>query len=138
MSSTQQVLAAGPPVSIKGPWRPPGHRHLGGADFKWAIAFVLPYAAVFFAFVIYPFGYALWMASNPSLYADLIADRSYLPTLVNTLLFVGLGVNVKMFLALLLSGSSCAGAGGSGACWQSIFCLGRSRRHKRASRSTGC
>jgi multiple sugar transport system permease protein len=103
MSSTQQVLAAGPPVSIKGPRQPPRHRHLGGADFKWAIAFVLPYAAVFFAFIIYPFGYALWMASNPSLYADLIADRSYLPTLVNTLLFIGLGVNVKMFLALLLS-----------------------------------
>jgi multiple sugar transport system permease protein len=59
---------------------------------------------VFFAFVLYPFGYALWMASNPSLYADLIADRRYLPTVVNTLLFVGLGVNVKMFLALLLSG----------------------------------
>ena len=44
-----------------------------------------------------------WPAS-PSLYADLIADPLYLPTLVNTLLFVGLGVNVKMFLALLLSG----------------------------------
>ena len=49
-------------------------------------------------------GYALWMASKPSLYADLIADPFYLPTVVNTLLFVGLGVNVKMFLALLLSG----------------------------------
>ena len=59
---------------------------------------------MFVAFVIYPFGYALWMASKPSLYADLISDRSYLPTVVNTLLFVGLGVNVKMFLALLLSG----------------------------------
>ena len=62
------------------------------------------YAAVFFAFVVYPFGYALWMAANPSLYADLIADPHYLPTVVNTLLFVGLGVNLKMFLALLLSG----------------------------------
>jgi multiple sugar transport system permease protein len=104
MSSMQQVLAAGSRASIKGPRRPPGHRHLRGSDFRWAIAFVVPYAAVFFAFVVYPFGYALWMASKPSLYADLIADRSYLPTVVNTLLFVGLGVNVKMFLALLLSG----------------------------------
>jgi multiple sugar transport system permease protein len=60
--------------------------------------------AVFFAFVVYPFGYALWMAGKPSLYAELIADPSYLPTVVNTLLFVGLGVNIKMFLALLLSG----------------------------------
>src|SRR5258708_19158687 len=103
MSSTQQVLAAGP-VSGKRPWRPPGHRHLHGSDFAWAIAFVVPYAAVFFGFVVYPFGYALWMASKPSLYADLIADQSYLPTVVNTLVFVGVGVNVKMFLALLLSG----------------------------------
>jgi len=44
------------------------------------------------------------MAAKPSLYAELIADRLYVPALVNTLFFVGLGVNVKMFLALLLSG----------------------------------
>jgi multiple sugar transport system permease protein len=104
MSSTQQVFAAGPGISVKGPWRPPGHRHLRGSDFRWAIAFILPYAAVFLAFVVYPFGYALWMAGKPSLYTDLLADPAYLPTVVNTLLFVGLGVNVKMFLALLLSG----------------------------------
>jgi multiple sugar transport system permease protein len=104
MSSAQQVLAAGPQISLRGPRRPPGRRHLRGSDFRWAIAFVVPYAAVFLVFVVYPFGYALWMASQPSLYADLIADRSYLPSVVNTLLFVGLGVNVKMFLALLLSG----------------------------------
>jgi multiple sugar transport system permease protein len=74
------------------------------SDFAWAIAFVVPYAAVFFVLFLYPVGYALWMASSPSLYAELIADRLYFPTIVNTLLFVGLGVNVKMFLALLLSG----------------------------------
>jgi len=104
MSSTQSVLAAGPPASVKRPWRPRGHRHLRGSDFTWAIAFVVPYAAVFFAFVVYPFGYALWMAGKPSLYADLIADRTYLTSVVNSVLFVGLGVNLKMFLALLLSG----------------------------------
>ena len=104
MSSTQQVLAAGSRISVKAPWRPRRHRHLHGSDFIWAIAFVLPYVAVFFVFVVYPFGYALWMARKPSLYAELIADPSYLRTVVNTLLFVGLGVNVKMFLALLLSG----------------------------------
>jgi multiple sugar transport system permease protein len=77
---------------------------LHGSDFAWALAFVAPYAAVFCAFVVYPIGYALWMAGRPSLYADLVADRLYLPTVVNTLVFVGLGVNIKMFLALLLSG----------------------------------
>jgi multiple sugar transport system permease protein len=104
MSSMQQVLAPGPLVSVKGPRPPPGYRHLHGSDFIWAIAFVVPYAAVFCAFAAYPIGYAVWMASKPSLYADLIADPFYLPTVVDTLLFVGLGVNVKMFLALLLSG----------------------------------
>jgi len=103
MSSAQQLTAAGL-VGFGRPRRRPGRRHLRGSDFRWAIAFIAPYAAVFVAFIIYPFGYALWTASRPSLYADLIADRLYLPTLVNTLLFVGIGVNVKMFLALLLSG----------------------------------
>jgi multiple sugar transport system permease protein len=46
----------------------------------------------------------VWLASKPSLYGELFADDLYLPTVINTLLFVGLGVNVKMFLALLLSG----------------------------------
>jgi len=103
MSSMQQVLTAGPPVSGKGR-RQPSRRHLRGADFRWAIAFVTPYAAVFFVFVVYPFSYALWMARKPSLYADLIFDPLYLRAVVNTVLFVGIGVNVKMFLALLLSG----------------------------------
>jgi len=103
MSITPWAVAAGPLVSVKGPERPRGYGQLRGADFKWAIAFIVPYAAVF-VFVVYPFSYALWMASKPSLYADLVADRSYLPAVVNTLLFVGLGVNLKMFLALLLSG----------------------------------
>ncbi len=88
---TQRVLAAGP-VAVNRPRRPPQHRHLHGSDFIWAIAFVVPYAAVFFAFAVYPIGYALWMASKPSLYAELIADPLYLPTVVNTLLFVGLGI----------------------------------------------
>src|ERR1700675_2344133 len=104
MSRAQQILVAAAPASVKGSGRPPGCGHLRGSDFKWAIAFVVPYAAVFLAFVVYPFGYALWMASDPSLYADLISDRHYFSAVVNTLLFVGLGVNLKMFLALLLSG----------------------------------
>ena len=59
---------------------------------------------MFVAFVVYPVAYGLWMASDPSLYRDLVANPLYARTVVNTALFVGLGVNVKMFLALLLSG----------------------------------
>ena len=104
MSSIEQVLATRPRAPVGGARRPPGYRRLRGSDLRWAIAFVVPYAAVFLVFVVYPLGYALWMAGRPSLYADLVADPLYLPTLVNTVLFVGLGVNLKMFLALLLSG----------------------------------
>jgi multiple sugar transport system permease protein len=104
MGSTQRVLAAGPRLSINAPRLSPGQRRLRGSDLAWAIAFLVPYAAVFCAFAVFPVGYALWMASDPSLYTELITDRLYLPSVVNTLLFVGLGVNVKMFLALLLSG----------------------------------
>lgn len=96
MSGAPQVLAAGPSVSV--------HRRLHASDITVAIAFVAPYAGLFFAFVLYPIGYALWMGSQPSLYADLIRDPLYVRSVVNTLLFVGIGVNVKMFLALLLSG----------------------------------
>ena len=103
MSSTQQVLAAGL-VALNRPRRPSGHRHLHGSESAWAIAFVVPYAAVFFAFVVYPVAYGLWMARDSSLYGDLIANPLYAQTVINTVLYVGLGVNVKMFLALLLSG----------------------------------
>jgi len=91
MSGAQQVLAA-------------GHRRLHASDVTLAITFVAPYAAVFVAFAVYPIGYALWMGSKPSLYADLIRDPFYRQSAVNTLIFVGVGVNVQMFLALLLSG----------------------------------
>jgi multiple sugar transport system permease protein len=104
MSSTQQVPSVGPSVSVKSPLRPVGYRHLHGSDVTWTIAFLVPYVAVFLAFVAHPAGYALWMASNPSLYAQLAEDPIYPRTVVNTLLFVGLSVNAEMFFALVLSG----------------------------------
>jgi multiple sugar transport system permease protein len=103
MRITQEVLAGGS-GALSRPRRPSWHPHLHGSELAWAIAFVIPYTAVFAAFVVYPIAYGLWMASDPSLYGELIADPLYARTVVNTALFVGLGVNVKMFLALLLSG----------------------------------
>ena len=104
MSSAQQSLTAGPPASVKRPWQWSGRRHLHAGEATWAIAFVAPYAAVFLAFAVYPIAYALWMGSKPSLYAELIDDPIYLKTVVNTFLFAGLGVNLQLLLALLLSG----------------------------------
>src|SRR5262249_5930432 len=86
------------------PRRSPGPRHPNGSELAWAIAFLVPYAAVFVAFVVYPVASALCMARDPSLYRELLADPRYGRTLVNTALYVGLGVNVQMFLALLISG----------------------------------
>jgi len=54
MSATEQVVAAGRPVLGNGRWRPAWRRHLQISDLTWAIAFVVPYAAVFFAFAVYP------------------------------------------------------------------------------------
>jgi len=103
MRITQEVLVGGS-GALSRPRRPSWHPHLHGSELAWAIAFVIPYTVVFAAFVVYPIAYGLWMASDPSLYGELIADPLYARTVVNTALFVGLGVNVKMFLALLLSG----------------------------------
>ncbi|MGB6536162.1 MAG: sugar ABC transporter permease [Xanthobacteraceae bacterium] len=71
---------------------------------RWSLVFVLPYAALFAAFVVYPIGYGLWMGSDPALYAELLSDPRYVRAAINTVLFVGLAVNVQMVLALLLSG----------------------------------
>jgi multiple sugar transport system permease protein len=103
MSTAPQVLAAGA-GALHRSRRPSWPRPLRGSELAWAIAFVVPYAGVFAAFVLYPIAYGLWMAHEPSLYGDLLADPLYARTVLNTALFVGLGVNVKMFLALLLSG----------------------------------
>ena len=78
--------------------------NLKGTEYTWALAFVIPYVAVFVTFVAYPVVYGLWMGSEPSLYRELFADPIYQQTVVNTVLYLALGVNVKMFLALLLSG----------------------------------
>jgi multiple sugar transport system permease protein len=93
-----------PSVSANRPQPPFWRRSLHGSELAWAIAFVLPYLAVFAVFVLYPMGYGLWMGKDPTLYAELVDDPNYWKALVNTLVFVGVAVNVKMLAALLLSG----------------------------------
>src|SRR3974377_1419889 len=101
-----QVLRTAEAFPLQGVSLPRARRRLGlqGSEFTWAIAFVVPYAAVFIAFVAYPIVYGLWMGHDPELYSELFSDPIYLGSLVNTVLFVGIGVNLKMFGALLLSG----------------------------------
>jgi multiple sugar transport system permease protein len=104
MSVTQQAIAVGQGFATPRSARRPWFSGIHGADYVWAIAFALPYAAIFFAFVVYPIAYGLWMGSDPALYSELFSDPRYMTAVVNTLLYVGIGVNVKMFLAFLLSG----------------------------------
>ena len=77
---------------------------LRGSEYAWAVAFCMPYVAVFLAFVAYPIGFGVWMGSDPRLYLELISDPIYFKTVVNTLLFLGVAINLKMLCALLLSG----------------------------------
>jgi multiple sugar transport system permease protein len=77
---------------------------LRGSDRLWALAFATPYVAVFLAFVIYPICYGLWLGSDPSTYRQLFADPVYPSALWNTLLYLLIAVNLKLFLALMLSG----------------------------------
>jgi multiple sugar transport system permease protein len=103
VSSPPQVLAAGR-RAVKPSWRASWHRHLHGSEFAWGIAFIAPYAAVLVVFAILPIAYGFWMSSSPTLYAQLFASDEYWDAAISTVLYVGIGVNATMFLALLLSG----------------------------------
>jgi multiple sugar transport system permease protein len=77
---------------------------LQGSEFTWAIAFIIPYAGLFLAFVAYPVLYGLWLGRDPALYFELMSEPIYQRTVVNTILYLGIGVNLKMFGALMMSG----------------------------------
>jgi len=104
MSVTQQTLAVGRGLTVARVRRRAWLGGVHGADYVWAIAFALPYIALFLFFVVYPIAFGIWMGSDLSLYQQLFTDPRYLTTVVNTVLYVVIGVNVKMFLAFLLSG----------------------------------
>ena len=70
----------------------------------WGRIFVVPYLLIFLVFVIYPVGYGLWLARHPDSYTRLFADPIFFRTVINTIIFVVVSVNVKMVLALFLSG----------------------------------
>jgi len=70
----------------------------------WGLLFVAPYVAIFLGFVVFPVGYAFWLARDPALYVALADDPIFLRTAVNTLVFVIVAINVKMLIALFLSG----------------------------------
>ena len=74
------------------------------AEAWWGIAFIVPYAVVFALFVVYPVLYGLWMGSNIQSYVTLWNDPIFIRTVWNTLVFLVVAVNLKLALALAISG----------------------------------
>jgi multiple sugar transport system permease protein len=65
---------------------------------------LLPYLIIFAVFVVYPVGYGLWVARHPDSYRRLAADPIFLRSVVNTVAFLAIAINLKMVVALALSG----------------------------------
>ncbi len=70
----------------------------------WGRVLIIPYLLIFLVFVLYPVGYGLWIARNPESYIRLFDDPIFFRTAINTLVFLVVAINVKMVIALLLSG----------------------------------
>ena len=70
----------------------------------WGIILIAPYVLVFLIFVLYPVCYGLWLARHPESYVKLYNDPVFFRSVVNTLVFLVIGINFKMVIALILSG----------------------------------
>ena len=88
------AIAAAPPRAPK---------RQGPFEF-WGRMLVLPYLVIFVVFVLYPVGYGLWLARHPESYVKLFDDPIFFRTAVNTVVFLVVAINVKMIVALGLSG----------------------------------
>jgi multiple sugar transport system permease protein len=89
---TEPALPAGPAQRRLSTWQ------------VWGIIMIAPYVLVFLLFVLYPVGYGLWLARQPATYVRLVADPIFGRAVMNTLLFLLIGINLKMIVALFLSG----------------------------------
>jgi multiple sugar transport system permease protein len=93
---SQAALATHPPLSAArkalSPWA------------FWGRMLVLPYLLVFVVFVLYPVGYGLWLARHPESYVKLFDDPIFFRTAINTVIFLVVAINIKMVIAMVLSG----------------------------------
>jgi multiple sugar transport system permease protein len=89
---TEPALPAGPAKPRFSVWQ------------TWGMIMIAPYVLVFIVFVLYPVGYGLWLARHPSSYVKLVEDPIFARSVVNTLVFLIVGINLKMGIALVLSG----------------------------------
>ena len=89
---TEPARPAGPVRRRLSPWQ------------AWGLILLAPYVVILLTFVLYPVGYGLWLARHPGSYERLVDDPIFARSVVNTLIFLVIGINVKMLIALLLSG----------------------------------
>lgn len=66
--------------------------------------FTAPLLLLFAGFVVYPLGWGVWTALDPDAYRAIFTDPVFTSAATNTAIYVLVAVNVKLFLALLLSG----------------------------------
>ena len=70
----------------------------------WGRMMVVPYLLIFLIFVLYPVGYGLWLARHPQSYVKLFEDPIFFRSVINTIVFLIVAINIKMAIALVLSG----------------------------------
>ncbi len=92
MNTQVAPLSSSPPTSRLSAW-----------DF-WGRIMVVPYILVFLIFVLYPVCYGLWLARHPACYVALFDDPIFFRSAINTFVFLMVAINLKMVVALALSG----------------------------------
>jgi len=70
----------------------------------WGVLMLAPYLLVFAVMVVYPVAYGLWLGLNWQSYKALFADPIFMRTMVNTVVFLFIAVNLKFIIAMMLSG----------------------------------
>lgn len=92
MNTQVAPISSSPPTARLSTW-----------DF-WGRIMVVPYILVFLIFVLYPVCYGLWLARHPASYEALFDDPIFFRSAINTFVFLMVAINLKMVVALGLSG----------------------------------
>jgi multiple sugar transport system permease protein len=99
----QAVVSPAAPVAV--PPSPPRSPSRAGSQWEfWGRVFVVPYVLIFLVLVLFPVTYGLWLARDPASYTKLLADPIFFRSMVNTFVFLIVAINLKMAIALFLSG----------------------------------
>jgi len=68
------------------------------------LGFCGPLICLFLFLVLFPIVFMIYMGLDRDIYSEIFSDPIFIQTLWNTVIFVGVAVNLKIFLALTLSG----------------------------------